>query len=217
MMNDGQGHPEHNDEAVRLVPGSWTQRDLLARAASLSDMPTLIRERAGSRGGTMGSDANLMLAEPSRGNGNGSSVHAMVYEGDRLGGAFRLPGRWPFPPVGIMATNHFKQYGYDPLFPRENFGYEVYFSSLWRYEAGKNMVTALADTGQTFGTAEMVRLLQLTTHATTEHSIVTRPDALELDLAVADARPGGWHAPFLTWTTYKLLELFDTDLSLQAG
>ena len=136
----------------------------------------------------------------------------MVYEGDRLGGVFRLPGRWPFPPVGIMATNHFKQYGYDALRPRENFGYDVYFSSVWRYEAGKNMVTALAGIGRAFGTAEVVRLLQATTHATTEHSIVTRPDALELDLAVADARPGGWHAPYLNWTTYKLLELFDDDL-----
>jgi hypothetical protein len=256
MMNDGQGHPEAGDAAAGLTQGVWTQRELLARAASLADVAPLIAARAGDRGGTFGSDANLMLAEPSKnvtrtrtrtsareeeedekGEEGDDAPHALVYEGDRLGGALRLPGEYPWPPRGIMVSNHFHKYGYDGLAPLQNFGYRVYFSSLWRYEAGQNLVQAWSDTAMAgqgqqggggggdsggggggaggafgIGTAQMVRLLQTVTHASTEHSLITRPDAMEIDLAVASAVAGGWHAPYLRWTTFQFEELFDPSL-----
>lgn len=94
---------------------------------------------------------------------------------------------------------------------------QVYFSSLWRYEAGKNMVNAWHEYGVRVGVKEMVRLLQTLTHATTEHSIIyeavpSRIDETVVDItlhvAVADMRVGGWHAPYLSWAQVPFREFF---------
>jgi len=210
MMNDGQGHPEATDPAVGLTPNTWLQRQVLTHVDTLDAVPPVIAAHAGSRGGSCGSDCVLMFAVPSGGahGAKGDADAAMVYEGDRLGGVFRRPGDFPHPSMGIMASNHFKVYGYDPLRPLDNFGYQVYFSSLWRYEAGQNMVQAWADTLHPVGTAEVVRLLQAVSHGTTEHAIIMRPDAREIDVAVASAAAGGWHAPYLRWQTFRFDEFF---------
>jgi hypothetical protein len=118
---------------------------------------------------------------------------AFVYEGDRLGEVFRQPGNYLFIPLtrryssfgylsigqfepydkqAIMAANHFVVYGYDPAFPLNNFGRQVYFSSLWRFEAGKDMTQAKLAMGEKFGTPQMVQLLRTVSHATTEHSVL---------------------------------------------
>ena len=89
---------------------------------------------------------------------------------------------------------------------------QVYFSSLWRYEAGKNLINAWHEYGTQVGVAEMTRLLQTVTHATTEHSIIFENaaggGAMRLHVAVADMRVGGWHAPYLNWTSFDFSDFF---------
>ena len=58
-----------------------------------------------------------------------------------------------------MITNHFLKYGLDPLNPLNNFGHEVYFSSLWRYAAGSEMINSLNHYDTKYGKGELVRLL----------------------------------------------------------
>merc|ERR1719235_2197725 len=99
--------------------------------------------------------------------------------------------------------------GFDPRRPLDNFGEEVYFSSLWRYEAGRRLVDVFTHYSQAVGLSEMQRLLQTVTHGTTEHSVIVRPDLMRIDVALADLRSdGGWHAPYLNWTSHAFEDFF---------
>ena len=147
------------------------------------------------------------------GDGGDGSLQAVVLESDRAHNAWRVPNQvQPLIRQGIMVTNHeFLPPAYDPSAPLDNWGRRVYFSSLWRYEAGKNLVNVFAEYGVKVGFAEMARLLQTVTHATTEHTIVlqdTGADGLVLHVAVADLRVGGWHAPYLRWHRAAVSEFF---------
>mmetsp|Transcript_33010 Transcript_33010/g.71290 ORF Transcript_33010/g.71290 Transcript_33010/m.71290 type:complete len:268 (-) Transcript_33010:41-844(-) len=138
-----------------------------------------------------------------------TSPPAFVYEGDRYGGRMRVPGELrPTTHQGIMASNHYWSYHVDPRIPAQCNGQEASFSSLWRYEAGQDLVEALLRTGERFGTATMRRLLQTVSHGTTEHSVIVRPNAMEIDVAFANATASAWDAPYLDWTTFHFKELF---------
>ena len=54
----------------------------------------------------------------------------------------------------------------------------------------------------------MRELLQTVAHGSTEHSIITRPDLREFDVAVASMRAEPWDAPYRPWTTFRFDELF---------
>ena len=45
-------------------------------------------------------------------------------------------------------------------------------------------------------------------HGTTEYAIITRPNALEFDVATASLQAELWDAPYRAWTTYKFDEVF---------
>lgn len=45
------------------------------------------------------------------------------------------------------------------------------FSSLWRYESGKNVLNAFEATQQSIGTSQMIQLLRSVNEGTTEHSV----------------------------------------------
>lgn len=65
-------------------------------------------------------------------------------------------------------------------------------------------------------TAEMQELLQTVAHGTTEYAIITRPNQLEFDVAVASMKPELWDAPSRNWTKFKFNELFLSDFSASA-
>lgn len=58
------------------------------------------------------------------------------------------------------------------------------------------------------GTAEMRELLQAFAHGTTEYSIITRPNKVEFDVAVASMKPEPWDAPYRKWTTFRFEDVF---------
>ena len=82
------------------------------------------------------------------------------------------------------------------------------FSSRWRYEAGMHKLEAWSRIDRRIGTAEMRELLQTVAHGTTEYSIITRPNALEFDVAVASLEAELWDAPYRAWTKFAFDEVF---------
>jgi hypothetical protein len=207
MMNDGSSRP--GLPAYGSTMPEEVQREVLRRAQSLADVPKILSRFNGSEGGVCPDGCALVFAEPSKLSARDIGA-AMVYEGDRVEGRFRLPGLVPPQDKhSIMATNHFLSLGYDAQRPLENFGEQVYFSSLWRYEAGRRLVDVYSHYSQGVGMAEMQRLLQTVTHGSTEHSIIVRPDIMRIDIALADLRSdGAWHAPYLNWTTHSFEDFF---------
>lgn len=84
---------------------------------------------------------------------NNQEVPAFVYEGDRFGGAMRIPSQVrSFHSQNIMASNHHKVYGYDPDHPDLSFGKSVSFSSRWRYETGMNELEGMVTYRESFRT-----------------------------------------------------------------
>eukprot|EP00927_Polykrikos_kofoidii_P046630 TRINITY_DN40800_c0_g1_i1.p1 TRINITY_DN40800_c0_g1~~TRINITY_DN40800_c0_g1_i1.p1 ORF type:complete len:726 (+),score=58.49 TRINITY_DN40800_c0_g1_i1:136-2313(+) len=77
--------------------------------------------------------------------GNLSHPAGFIYEGDRNGGAMRVPMEFPTDPptsTGIMATNHYFKYNADWRHPETCNRMSASFSSLARYFAGSNKVKA---------------------------------------------------------------------------
>jgi hypothetical protein len=226
MMNDGESNPE-GPPARHLSPFGWVVRKMLSGSPTIASARERAEEHKSSLGGTCSAGCNLMVAVATGGGaddgGGGESgehetpTRAIVLESDRAHNAWRSPNQvQPLISEGIMVTNHeFLPPAYDPSAPLENWGRQVYFSSLWRYEAGKNLVNAFAEYRVRIGLAEMVRLLQTVTHATTEHTIILEDagddGGLVIHVAVADLRVGGWHAPYLRWHRANISEFFFDD------
>ncbi|HEX5053648.1 MAG TPA: hypothetical protein VFZ65_17850 [Planctomycetota bacterium] len=191
----------------RLQPISWVLREALAHfdgSAGPATVERLLVEHANSKGGACGPGCIVMFALPST-----APQPAWVLEGDRFGHATRLPGMVaPFMTSAVMASNHHLSYGADPERPGTSFGRAPAWSSRWRYEAGRQKLEGWARTGRKVGTAEMRELLQTVAHGTSEHSLITRPDARTFDVAVASMAPGPWDAPYREWTTFAFDELF---------
>jgi hypothetical protein len=189
-----------------LVPFSWTVREALVRldgGATPEAVERLLTAHANDVGGACGPGVVTLFAVPFHGEG----TPAWVLEGDRFEHAVRRPGDVA-PRLGdaILCSNHFLAYGCAG--GGHAFGREPSFSSLWRYEAGHHTLDAWARTGRGVGTAEMRALLQTVAHGTTEHSIVTRPNQRELDVAVASLAAEPWDAPHRDWITFTFDELF---------
>ena len=159
----------------------------------------------------------------------------VVWEGDLFGGELRRPHAADVRPAEdelIMASNHNWQYHVDPLKVANNGsaqcdGENAKFSSLWRYEAGKNRAEALlrkmrarprgaaaaarggGGGGARVTTDTIKTLLRTVTHGTTEHSIVFRPNEMTFELAVASLDQPVWDAPDGEWSAFHFEELFE--------
>jgi hypothetical protein len=192
-----------------LSPCSWVQRNILENAGGEST-PESIGDgmdafRSGG-GGTFGAGSIILWAVPYQ----GQPAPAFVSEGDRFGTAVRGPTEVaPVRPYDIMATNHYLTYGVDPDRPELFFGKEASFSSLWRYETGRNTLDAWARQKKPVGTEEMRRLLQSVAHGTTEYSVIFRANEMTLDVAVDDLATDLWDAPYQRWSTFSFDELFE--------
>ena len=140
---------------------------------------------------------------------NATGVHGYVYEGDRFGGVVRTPAEVaPFTLNGIMASNHYWKYHADPLRPQSCNGVTASFSSLWRYEAGKNKVESWVRSKVAVSVTRMRELLQTVGHGSTEHSIIFLPDQMRFEIAVARAN-NVWDAPYNQWHSFTFKQLFE--------
>ena len=192
-----------------LTPCSWVQRKLLEDAGGESTPASIGAEMDAFRsggGGTFGAGSIILWAVPYQ----GQTAPAFVSEGDRFGTAIRGPTEVaPMCPYDIMATNHYLTYGVDPDRPGLFFGKEASFSSLWRYETGRNTLDAWARQKKPVGTEEMRRLLQSVAHGTTEYAVIFRANEMTLDVAVDDLATDLWDAPYQEWATFGFEELFE--------
>lgn len=191
-----------------IVPCSWTQRYVLETAGSNATPESVlsIMSRFACEGGGITAPGSVILwAVPN----NGQQHPAFVYEGDRFGGAMRLPSNVrPLADTNIMASNHYLVYGYDQDKPGYCFGLPVSFSSLWRYEAGMNTVEAWAREGRPIGLDEVKRLLQTVAHGTTEYAVIFLPNEKRIFVAVDDLKTDMWDAPYMPWMEFNFSELF---------
>lgn len=180
----------------QLVPISWTQRLTLEHCgaeATPKQVEAILDASKSSGGGSCGPGCIILFATPYR----GQTAPAFVYEGDRFGGAMRLPGEVrPLGPQHIMASNHHRKYGVKAADPGKYFGRTPSFSSRWRYEAGMHLLESWTRQGRPVGTAEMKRLLQTVAHGTTEHSIIFDCNRMLLHVAVDDLKADMWDAPY---------------------
>ena len=146
-----------------------------------------------------------------------------IIEGDLRGHAVRGPAQpnvEPFQKEGIMASNHYWRYNTDPLDVRNNGsarcnGQAATFSSLWRYEAGKNRVEALlrdaaAARATPVDEAKLQTLLRTVSHGTTEHSIIFHPDDMRFSISKAALDAPANDAPDRTWTTFAFADMFSS-------
>eukprot|EP00192_Tetraselmis_astigmatica_P013101 CAMPEP_0117650134 /NCGR_PEP_ID=MMETSP0804-20121206/1376_1 /TAXON_ID=1074897 /ORGANISM="Tetraselmis astigmatica, Strain CCMP880" /LENGTH=327 /DNA_ID=CAMNT_0005455983 /DNA_START=202 /DNA_END=1185 /DNA_ORIENTATION=- len=187
----------------------------LSGGATPAQAKVLISGLASSSGGALPGGGILVFATPTTTAANGSALHGFVYEGDRYGGAMRQPAAVPpRAEAGVMASNHYLTYRADPLRPGRCDGIKAGFSSLWRYEAGKNRVeawlraTARSGGGAAVGVLRMRELLRTVAQGTTEHSVIVLLDRMSLLVAVADVN-GAWDAPFREWKEFSFHELFE--------
>lgn len=191
-----------------IVPCSWVQRDILEREGSEVTPEKILNrmEQFKCEGGGVTAPGSIILwAVPY----NNQEVPAFVYEGDRFGGAMRIPSQVrPFHSQNIMASNHHKVYGYDPDHPGLSFGKSVSFSSRWRYETGMNELEAWSRTGKALGLSEAKRLLQIVSHGSTEYSVIFLANQMKILVAVDDLKTDMWDAPYLSWREYQFEELF---------
>jgi hypothetical protein len=192
----------------RMVPLAWTMREMLARCdgeTTPAELLAAVARYRNAAGGLCGPGGLVFCAMP----GAKAPVPAFVLEGDRFGEELRLPGEVaPRLPQVLLASNHPRRYGVDPLAPELVFGKRPSFSSLWRYQTGAQKLEAWDRAGRAIGTAEMKELLQLVAQGTTEHAILVRADRLELEVALASMDAEPWDAPYRAWTAFRFEELF---------
>lgn len=206
MENAGLTGP--GDVVDRLVPISWTMRETLAKLGADTTPESLqafIDQYDNSAGGVSGPGCVTLFAVPYR----GQDHPAFVLEGDRFGDAIRVAGSVrPRIPHVLVLSNHHRQYGVAASNPGMVLSAKPSFSSLWRYEAGMHKLEAWDRVGRKIGTQDMRELLQTAAHGTTEYAIITRPNDLEIDVAVASMKPELWDAPYRTWTTFQFDDFF---------
>lgn len=192
----------------KLVPISWTMRETLAKLGADTTPATLqsfVDGYDNSAGGISGPGCIMLFATPFR----GQKHPAFVFEGDRFGDAIRTAGEVrPRIPNVLVCSNHHRKYGVGPGQPGLVFGRKPSYSSLWRYEAGMHKLEGWHRSNRKIGTPEMRELLQVVAHGTTEYSVITRPNKVEFDVAVASMDPELWDAPYREWTRFRFDEVF---------
>jgi len=200
----------------RLVPIAWTMRETLAKLgadATPASLQAFLDRYDNSAGGVSGPGCIMLFATPF----TGQKDPAFVFEGDRFGDAIRGAAEVrPNIPNVLVCSNHHRKYGVDPRRPAVVFDKTPSFSSLWRYEAGMHKLEGWDRADRRIGTSEMQQLLQTVAHGTTEYSIITRPNQLEFDVAVASMKPELWDAPYRNWTTFSFEDIFPTVKTKQA-
>jgi len=191
-----------------LVPISWAMRETLAKLSgteSVTSVRSFLNQYNNSAGGISGPGCIILYAMPFV----GQKDPAFVLEGDRFGDKIRIAGEvYPKIPNALLLSNHHRVYGVSTSLPSEVFGKVPAFSTIWRYQAGASKLEAWRRSGQKIDTHKMRELLQTVAYGTTEHAIITRPNQLEFDVAVASMKPELWDAPYREWTTFAFEELF---------
>lgn len=192
-----------------ITPCSWIQRCVLeteGKDTTPSRILEIMRSFACEGGGVTTPGSIILWAVPYE----QQEAPAFIYEGDRFGGSIRrATDVRPVDPANIMASNHHKVYGYDPERPDYSCDKQISFSSLWRYEVGKNMLEAWSRGGTPLGVAEAKRLLQAVSHGTTEYSVIFKANENRILIAVDDLETDMWDAPYLSWTEFDFDELFE--------
>ena len=191
-----------------IVPCSWVQRYILENQGSGATAESILKmmQKFRSKGGGVTTPGSIILWAAAR---HKQSAPAFVYEGDRFGGAMRMPTDVrPNDATNIMAANHHLVYGCDRDRPGCSFGKEASFSSRWRYEVGMNMVEAWSRQKKPIGIAEMKQLLQTVAHGTTEYSVIFLANEKRIFIAVDDLKCDMWDAPFMNWVEFEFDELF---------
>ncbi|WP_442485164.1 hypothetical protein [Aeoliella sp. SH292] len=191
-----------------MVFFSWTMRQALATQganATPDEVQSLIDSFDNAAGGSCGPGCITLFATPYE----GQQAPAFFHEGDRFGDRLRFAGDVaPHVPQALAASNHPLLYGVSAQRPGKVFETTPSFSSLFRYEAGSQKLAAWQRTSRSVGTAEMRELLQTVAHGTTEYAIITRPNKLEFDVAVASMKSEPWDAPYQPWTTFHFEDVF---------
>ena len=191
-----------------LTPCTWIQRYILetqGKEATPKSILKVMEKFKNSAGGITAPGSIILWAVPY----NRQQSPAFVWEGDRFGGLMRQPvDVRPKEATNIMAANHYLVYGHDPFQPSLSFKRPISFSSLWRYEAGRNMLEAWSRTGKALDVAEAIRLLQTVSHGTTEYSVIFSANEKRILVAVDDLKTNMWDAPYMKWIEFKFDELF---------
>lgn len=191
-----------------MVFFSWTMRralTTLSADATPDEVQTLIDSFDNAAGGSCGPGCITLFAVPYK----GQRAPAFFHEGDRFGDRLRFAGDVaPNVTQALAASNHPLLYGVSAKRPGKVFETVPSFSSLFRYEAGSQKLAAWQRTSRGVGTAEMRELLQTVSHGTTEYAIITRPNKLEFDVAVASMKSEPWDAPYQQWTTFLFEDVF---------
>jgi hypothetical protein len=191
-----------------VVPCAWVQRHILETEGSEATPEKILnkmRQFQCEGGGLTAAGSIIVWAVPF----HHQAASAFVYEGDRFGGAMRIPSQVrPFHPHNILASNHFQVYGHEADQPGLSFGKPASFSSRWRYEAGMNQLEAWSRTGKALGLPEAKRLLQAVSHGTTEYSVIFAANQKRILVAVDDLETDLWDAPYLPWKEFSFQELF---------
>lgn len=191
-----------------IIPCSWIQRYILETQGSKITPKSILKAMQNFHcqgGGITAAGSIILWAVPYR----KQPAPAFVWEGDRFGGSMRKPtDARPKGTTNIMAANHHLVYGYDPKRPGLSFGKPIYFSSLWRYEVGMNIVEAWSRAGKPLGVAETKRLLQTVSHGTTEYSVIFLANERRILVAVDDLKTDMWDAPYMKWAEFGFDELF---------
>lgn len=191
-----------------IVPCSWIQRYILekgGRKATPGSIARIMKTFACEGGGVTTPGSIILWAVPFL----NQDVPAFVYEGDRFGGVVRGPTDVrPLEPSNIMASNHHLVYGYEPEKPGFSFGRPVSFSSLWRYEAGMNMLEAWSRVGKDLGIPEAKRILQTVSRGYSEYSVIFLANTRQVLVAVDDLKSDMWDAPYMPWVEFDFNELF---------
>jgi hypothetical protein len=192
----------------KVVPCAWVQRHILETEGSEATPEGILdkmRPFQSEGGGVTAAGSIILWAVPF----HGQAAPAFIYEGDRFGGAMRIPSQVrPFHPHAILASNHYQFYGREADRPEMVFGKPISFSSRWRYEAGTNQIEAWSRTGKKLGLPEAKRLLQAVSQGTTEYSVIFAANQKRILVAVDDLKTDLWDAPYLSWKEFSFEELF---------
>jgi len=192
-----------------VVPCSWVQRYVLEKEGSRATPESVLKlmQDFKCEGGGITTPGSIILwAVPY----HDQETPAFVYEGDRFGGAMRIPTEVrPTDPTNIMASNHHQVYGFNPDQPDRSFGKPISFSSRWRYEVGMNMLEAWSRQGKPLGMAEAKQLLQTASHGTTEYSVIFLANERKILVAVDDLKTDVWDAPYMEWRQFDFEDLFE--------
>eukprot|EP01124_Arcella_intermedia_P007672 TRINITY_DN14738_c0_g1_i1.p1 TRINITY_DN14738_c0_g1~~TRINITY_DN14738_c0_g1_i1.p1 ORF type:complete len:570 (+),score=134.32 TRINITY_DN14738_c0_g1_i1:1-1710(+) len=225
MENCGNTRP--GPPTSQIVGSCYSQRRFLEEFSAKDVQPekalNFFNQFKCSSGGFNASGCLFLIASPNTGKEN--KPYAFIVEADRYDSDIRLPGDFrPHSPAVIMASNHYLKYGVSSPAkdPSESliFSKPARYSSQWRYKVGMQTLEAWNRHSKCIDLQQMKALLQMTSHGTTEHSliVVSKEGDTELYVAVASTQNEAgswdgsckwlWDAPYENYVRISLKELF---------